>query len=211
MSDKSFFTTVRGRLITGFLTVLPAALTVWVVLLIARLADWFSQPIFRLLFDTSIPGLGVVVTLILLYLIGGIVQNRILSRVVSWAENLVNKLPLVGKMYSAVKQTVEAFKLTSADEKFRRVVFVEYPKSDSWVLAFVTREMDFNGKKSVALFIPTTPNPTSGFLIVVPEMNTLRTNMSIEEAAKFIISGGVLMPQDMQIGLVTTPPGGPQL
>jgi len=202
MSEKSFFATVRGRLITGFLTVLPAALTVWVVLLIARLADWFSQPIFRLVFDTRVPGLGIVVTLILLYLVGGIVQNRILSRVVAWAENLVNKLPLVGKMYSAVKQTVEAFKLTSADEKFRRVVFVEYPKRDSWVLAFVTREMDFVGKKSVCLFVPTTPNPTSGFLIVVAEKDTLRTSMTIEEAAKFIISGGVLTPENMNIGMI---------
>jgi uncharacterized membrane protein len=110
----------------------------------------------------------------------------------------VNRLPIVGTVYSAVKQTVDAFSFSSAEQKFSRVVFVEYPRRGCWVMGFVTREMQFNGEASVALFVPTTPNPTSGVLIIAPEQETISSQMSLEEAAKFVISGGILLPEELR-------------
>jgi uncharacterized membrane protein len=196
--EKSRISSVRHRLLTGLVAVLPAALTVWVLFVIVRMADGIFQPLFELLFDRRLPGFGLLLLPILLYLIGMIVQNRISNKLVEWGEGVVNRLPIVGTVYAAVKQTVDAFSFSSAEQKFSRVVFVEYPRHGMWVMGFVTREMQFNGATSVALFVPTTPNPTSGVLVIVPEAETIASQMSLEEAAKFVISGGILLPEELR-------------
>jgi uncharacterized membrane protein len=196
--EKSRFSSVRDKLLTGLAAVLPAALTVWVLFVIVRMADGIFQPLFELLFDRRLPGFGLLLLPILLYLVGSIVQNRISNTLIEWGEGLVNRLPIVGTVYSAVKQTVDAFSFSSAEQKFSRVVFVEYPRRGCWVMGFVTREMRFNGEASVALFIPTTPNPTSGALIIAPERETIASEMSLEEAAKFVISAGILLPEELR-------------
>jgi uncharacterized membrane protein len=196
--EKSRISSVRDRLLTGLAAVLPAALTIWVLFVIVRMADGIFQPLFELLFDRRLPGFGLILLPILLYLIGMTVQNRISNKLVEWGEGVVNRLPIVGTVYSAVKQTVDAFSFSSAEQKFSRVVFVEYPRRGMWVMGFVTREMRFNGASSVALFVPTTPNPTSGVLVIVPEQDTIASQMSLEEAAKFIISGGILLPEELR-------------
>jgi uncharacterized membrane protein len=197
-TDKPRFSAVRDRLLTGLLAVLPAALTLWVLFVIVRLADGIFQPLFELLFNRTLPGFGLLLLPVLLYLVGAVVQNRISNTLIEWGESLVNRLPIVGTVYAAVKQTVDAFSFSSAEQKFSRVVFVEYPRRGCWVMGFVTREMQFNDEASVALFIPTTPNPTSGVLIIAPERETITSQMSLEEAAKFVISGGILLPEELQ-------------
>lgn len=196
--EKSRLSSVRDRLLTGLVAVLPAALTLWVLFVIVRMADGIFQPLFELLFDRRLPGFGLLLLPILLYLVGSVVQNRISNKLIEWGEGLVNRLPIVGTVYSAVKQTVDAFSFSSAEQKFSRVVFVEYPRRGCWVMGFVTREMQFNGEASVALFVPTTPNPTSGVLIIAPEQETISSQMSLEEAAKFVISGGILLPEELR-------------
>ena len=197
-TDKPRFSAVRDRLLTGLVAVLPAALTLWVLFVIVRLADGIFQPLFELLFGRTLPGFGLLLLPVLLYLVGAVVQNRISNTLIEWGESLVNRLPIVGTVYAAVKQTVDAFSFSSAEQKFSRVVFVEYPRRGCWVMGFVTREMQFNDEASVALFIPTTPNPTSGVLIIAPERETITSQMSLEEAAKFVISGGILLPEELQ-------------
>lgn len=197
-TDKPRFSAVRDRLLTGLVAVLPAALTLWVLFVIVRLADGIFQPLFELLFNRTLPGFGLLLLPVLLYLVGAVVQNRISNTLIEWGESLVNRLPIVGTVYAAVKQTVDAFSFSSAEQKFSRVVFVEYPRRGCWVMGFVTREMQFNDEASVALFIPTTPNPTSGVLIIAPERETITSQMSLEEAAKFVISGGILLPEELQ-------------
>jgi uncharacterized membrane protein len=196
--EKSRLSSVRDRLLTGLVAVLPAALTLWVLFVIVRMADGIFQPLFELLFDRRLPGFGLLLLPILLYLVGSVVQNRISNKLIEWGEGLVNRLPIVGTVYSAVKQTVDAFSFSSAEQKFSRVVFVEYPRRGCWVMGFVTREMQFNDEASVALFVPTTPNPTSGVLIIAPEQETISSQMSLEEAAKFVISGGILLPEELR-------------
>jgi uncharacterized membrane protein len=197
-TDKPRFSAVRDRLLTGLVAVLPAALTLWVLFVIVRLADGIFQPLFELLFNRTLPGFGLLLLPVLLYLVGAVVQNRISNTLIEWGESLVNRLPIVGTVYAAVKQTVDAFSFSSAEQKFSRVVFVEYPRRGCWVMGFVTREMQFNDEASVALFIPTTPNPTSGVLIIAPERETISSQMSLEEAAKFVISGGILLPEELR-------------
>lgn len=199
MAEKSWITLTRNRLIAGIITILPAALTLWVLFFIVRLADNLFQPLFLWLFDRTFPGFGILLTPIFLYLVGMIVQNRISGKMVRWAESLVNRLPIVGSIYSAVKQTIDAFDPASAEERFSRVVFVEYPRDNAWSLGFVTREIDFLDKKSLCLFIPTTPNPTSGILIIVPECDTVATGMNLEDAAKFVVSGGLVTPDNLRL------------
>jgi uncharacterized membrane protein len=199
MRDRPLIATIRNRLITGLIAILPAALTVWVLITVVRLTDGIFQPIFRLLFDRTFPGFGLILTPILLYLIGLVVQHQISGKLVRWGESLVHRVPVVGSIYSAVKQTLDAFDFSSTEQKFSRVVFVEYPKRGSWSLGFVTRDVDFLNEKSLCLFIPTTPNPTSGVLIVAPEKETVATSMTLEEAAKFVVSAGLVIPTDMAL------------
>jgi uncharacterized membrane protein len=199
MRDNRLIATIRIRLIAGLITILPAALTVWVLITVVRLTDGIFQPIFRVLFDRTFPGFGIILTPILLYLIGMIVQNQISGKMVRWGESVVHRVPVVGSIYSAVKQTLDAFDFSSTEQKFSRVVFVEYPKRGSWSLGFVTREMDFLAERSLCLFIPTTPNPTSGVLIVAPEKETVATSMTLEEAAKFVVSAGLVIPPDLAL------------
>jgi uncharacterized membrane protein len=199
MRDRPLIATIRNRLITGLIAILPAALTVWVLITVVRLTDGIFQPIFRLLFDRTFPGFGLILTPILLYLIGLVVQHQISGKMVRWGESLVHRVPVVGSIYSAVKQTLDAFDFSSTEQKFSRVVFVEYPKRGSWSLGFVTRDVDFLNEKSLCLFIPTTPNPTSGVLIVAPEKETVATSMTLEEAAKFVVSAGLVIPADMAL------------
>jgi uncharacterized membrane protein len=199
MRDRPLIATIRNRLITGLIAILPAALTVWVLITVVRLTDGIFQPIFRLLFDRTFPGFGLILTPILLYLIGLVVQHQISGKLVRWGESLVHRVPVVGSIYSAVKQTLDAFDFSSTEQKFSRVVFVEYPKRGSWSLGFVTRDVDFLNEKSLCLFIPTTPNPTSGVLIVAPEKETVATSMTLEEAAKFVVSAGLVIPADMAL------------
>lgn len=194
MSNKSFVVTTRGRLIAGLLTILPAALTLWALFIIVRFADGILQPLFELIFDRTLPGVGLLLVPILLYLIGWVVQNQISAKIIELGERIVNRVPIVGSIYSAIKQTLDVFNMSSAEQRFSRVVFVQYPREGVWTLGFVTRELDFRGERSLALFMPTTPNPTSGVLIVAPEKETIPTDMSMEEAAKFVISGGILTP-----------------
>ncbi len=197
-SKRRLLTTIRARLIAGLITILPAALTIWVFLLVIGLADSIAQPIIRGIFGEPLPGAGIVLALLVLYLVGAIVSNRILKQIIGWGEGLLHRFPLVGPIYSAIKQTVAAFNVSDAGDKFNRVVFVEYPKENSWGLAFVTRELFFMEKKMLCVFIPTTPNPTSGFLLLVEEANTVATNMTVDTAAKFVVSAGLVTPDDLK-------------
>lgn len=197
--SKSLFSIIRSRLIAGILTVLPAVLTIWVIAFIVRLADNVSQPVFKFLIGTRIPGAGLVLTFLVLYLIGGLVQIKLTSRIIGWGEYIIDRVPVAGSIYTAVKQTIAAFKFSSGDGKFRRVIYFQYPRKGLWAIAFVTREIFRNDENQLCLFVPTTPNPTSGFLLMIPENEAVASEMTVEEAAKFIVSGGILTPPEIPV------------
>lgn len=148
------------------------------------------------LFGMHLPGLGVLLSLAVLLSTGIVATNFLGQRVVSWSEAVLEKIPLVRTIYSGSKQIIQAL-FASNSQAFRKVLMVEYPRKGMWSIAFQTGVTDKNltihtGAEMVSIFIPTTPNPTSGFLMMVPKSEVIELNMSTDEALKFIISLGVM-------------------
>ena len=186
-----------------------AGLVVWVPILVTFvvlrfIVDLLDQTIALLPFKYQpeqligypLPGFGVVLSLLLLLITGIIATNFFGQRLVSWSEILLDKIPLVRTIYNATKQMVQAIFATNS-QAFRKVLLVEYPRKGLWSIAFQTGSVsqsivDHTGVEMVSIFIPTTPNPTSGFLMMVPKTDVVELNMSIDEALKCIISLGVM-------------------
>lgn len=145
-----------------------------------------------------IPGLGVLLAVALVLITGMIMANLLGRRLVAFWESLLARIPLVRTLYSAVKQIMEAVLATDA-KSFRKVLLVEYPRKGVWSLAFMTSDdlgevQDKTIANVISVFIPTTPNPTSGFVLMVPESDVIELDMAVEEGLKMIISMGVVVP-----------------
>lgn len=149
------------------------------------------------LFGHNIPGLGVILSLVVLLITGIFATNLLGQKLVEWGESILARIPLVRSIYNAVKQVMNAIFSTNS-LAFRKVLLIEYPRKDSWSLAFLTGTVSStiheSNEELVSVFIPTTPNPTSGFLLMVPKKSTIEIDMSIDEALKYIISLGVMPP-----------------
>jgi uncharacterized membrane protein len=195
----------RRYLIAGLLVWVPVGIT-WFV--IKFMIDLMDQTLLLVpanlrpehLLGYRIWGLGVVLTLVILLLTGMIVANLIGRKLVSIGEHLLDRIPLVRSIYSGVKQVMETM-LAGSGKSFRSVVLVEYPRKDMWTLAFLTGERgvkeieDKTGRELSHVFVPTTPNPTSGFFLVVPSSDVVVLDMSIDDGLKLIMSAGVVMPK----------------
>lgn len=199
MKGKSF----RSYLLTGLVVWLPILVTFMVLRFIIELLDQTIallpktyQP--EQLLGVNIPGFGVLLSLILLVCTGIIATNILGQRLFQWSESLLDKIPLVRSIYHATKQVINAIFSTNS-EAFRKVLLVEYPRKGMWSVAFQTGTPTQGNEISldtemVSIFIPTTPNPTSGFLMMVPRAEVKELSMTVEEALKFIISLGVMQP-----------------
>lgn len=195
----------RKYLLAGLVVWLPILATFGILRFIVDLLDQTIsllptayQP--EQLFGVHIPGLGVVLSLVLLLVTGIIATNIIGQRLVRWSEAILDRIPLVRSIYNASKQVIQAIFATNS-QAFRKVLLVEYPRKGMWSLAFqtgVTQPIvsDPIGKEMLSIFIPTTPNPTSGFLMMVPKSDVIELEMTTDEALKFIISLGMMQPVD---------------
>lgn len=148
----------------------------------------------------QIPGLGVILTIALLLLTGLIVANFFGRKLVTAWESLLSRIPLVRTVYGAVKQ-ITASLFADASQSFREVVLVEYPRRGLWMLAFVTGDtpkkfQEVSGEELINIYVPTTPNPTSGFYIMVPPSDVVRLDVPVEAGLKMILSAGVVNPLD---------------
>lgn len=192
---------LRSYLLAGLVVWLPILVTMMVLRFIIELLDQTLALIPRSyqpesLLGIHIPGLGVVLSLLLLFITGIIATNFFGQRLVAWGESILSRIPLVRSIYNAVKQVMNAL-LSTNSEAFRKVLLVEYPRKGLWTIAFQTGTVSaeittHTREEMVSLFIPTTPNPTSGFLIMAPKRDVVELNMSIDEALKYIISLGVM-------------------
>lgn len=203
MKSKS----IRSYLLAGLVVWLPILVTFVVLRFIVDLLDQTMallpdayQP--EQLIGIHLPGLGVLLSLMLLIVTGLIATNFLGQRLVSWSESILERIPLVRSIYNATKQVINAIFATNS-QAFRKVLLVEYPRKGMWSLAFqtgiTTEEVNrHTGSEMVSIFIPTTPNPTSGFLMVVPREDVIELSMTIDEALKFIISLGVMQPLSPQ-------------
>ena len=195
---------MRKYIIAGLLVWVPLGVTVLVIKLLVDLMDRLQvllPPGWRpeALFGFSIPGFGVVVALLVVLLTGMVVANFIGRRLVAVWETLLAQIPLVRTIYTGVKQIVEGI-TSSQGTAFRKVLLIEYPRKGIWCLGFQTSDTlgeisERTGKDMVAVFIPTTPNPTSGFVLLLPRDEVMELEMSVDEGIKMIISVGAAVPK----------------
>lgn len=194
---------LRKYLVAGLLVWLPLAATVFIIKLVVDILDLTIlllpvkyQP--ESLLGFSVPGLGVILAVSILIITGILAANLLGRQLVSLWEGLLSRIPLVRTIYNSIKQITTTI-LTSDGKSFRKVVMIEYPRKETWSMGFLTNEQLAIDSKHintdmVAVFVPTTPNPTSGYIIMLPKQDVIELDLSIEDGFKFIISMGVIVP-----------------
>ncbi len=194
---------LRRYLMAGLLVWIPLGVTIIVVKMLIGLLDRSmllvpQQYRPEQLFGVSIPGLGVIVAVVVVLFTGVIVANLFGRKLVALWESLLSRIPLVSSVYSAVKQIAETM-FSSSGQSFRKVLLVEYPRKGMWTLAFQTgtevgEAQCKTGRKVINIYVPTTPNPTSGFFIMVPKEDVIELDMSVDDGLRMIISMGSVVP-----------------
>jgi len=196
---------LRRYFVAGLLVWLPLIATYLVLSISIKFIDrslLLLPPKFRPenLFGFEIPGLGVILTVVLVLITGFLVANFFGRKIIQFWESLLSRIPLVSSVYGAVKQ-ITASLFSDASQSFREVVLVEYPRRDLWMLAFVTGDtpkmfQDLVGEEMINIYVPTTPNPTSGYYLMVAPSDLIRLDVPVEVGLKMILSAGVVNPLD---------------
>ncbi len=211
MADKrnlSLLPRLRRILVAGLLVWVPVGITVLILSVLVNLADQTlglipEQYHPEELLGFPIPGLGVVLSLILLFVTGLVAANVFGKRIIAFWEGVLRRIPLVRTIYTAAKGFLEMV-LSGKHDSFSKVLLIEYPRKGVHCIAFQTSsnvgQLDKHFEdKSVCVFVPTTPNPTSGFLVVAPEKDLIELDMSVEDAIKLVVSVGVLVPDPSRL------------
>jgi len=199
---------MKKYFITGLLIWVPLAMTVWVLSLIVRTMD---QSLLLLpntirpetLLGFYVPGIGAILTLLVVFLTGLVTANIIGQRLVRFWESALARIPVVKSVYYSVKQVSDTL-FSSSGEAFRKTLLVQYPRPGSWTIAFMTGQpggdvVEHLKGDYVSVYVPTTPNPTSGFFLMMPRQDVIELSMSVDEALKYIISMGVVAPPQRRI------------
>ena len=212
MTDKitkekiSLFARFRRYFLAGILVTSPILITAYVTWMIITFIDTQVAGILPESMDFTkklphqIPGLGLIISIIAITFIGALTPGFIGRTLLKTGERVLDKMPVVRSIYGAIKQIMETVMSTNS-ESFREVVLVEYPRKDIWVIGFVTGEtkgevQTLKKHKLINVFIPTTPNPTSGFLLFLPKKDLIYMEMKVEDAVKMVISGGIVTPKN---------------
>lgn len=195
---------IRRWIIAGLLVWIPLVATIWVLQLLIQFLErslLLVPPPWRPenLFGTQIPGLGIILSLILILVTGFLAANIIGRRVVRAGESLLARIPLVRTVYSSVKRLTETV-LDDSSTSFRKVLLIQWPRQGLWTLAFQTGEpvtavADRTGVEMLTIFVPTTPNPTSGFIMFAPQEDVVELDMAVEDAVRMVISLGAVTPE----------------
>ena len=196
---------LRGRFLAGMVIAAPIAVTIYVLQFLISFIDNRVKPLLPPLLQPetytnyAIPGFGVLVMIVALTILGAVATNLIGRSVISAADRIMTRLPIVRNVYAAFKQLTEVL-ANNQQASYDRVVMVEYPKLGSWCIGFVSTNAQGEirnrlGADYIGVFVPTTPNPTSGFLIYVRATECIDLDMSVEEGAKMILSAGLIVPE----------------
>lgn len=204
-----FFHRVRNYFLTGILVSAPIVLTVYVTLVFLNFVDGRVAALLPdyLYPEQGIPGFGLVVGIAFFVTVGWFATNFLGRLTIKMSEAVVNRMPIVRTIYGAFKQMFEMVMGQQA-QAFREAVLVEFPKENSWAIGFVTGTTQGEIQNRtvdtvINVFVPTTPNPTSGFLIFVPEEKLTRLEMPVDDALKMVISGGIITPPDRRHTKIT--------
>jgi len=204
------FNLLRRHFLFGALTIAPFAVTAYLIFLVGSWFDRQFQPIIQLflakalgLNELYLPGLGIILGIITVVLVGWLAPSFLGRQTFSASERLIGRIPLVKAVFAASKQVFDGFTTGDTKDKFRRVVAVPFPFPGSYALGFVTADREqgwFPGKPNVklAVFVPTTPLPTGGFLIFVDEADTIHLPLSVEDGIKMVVSAALAQPEGIQ-------------
>ena len=215
---------LRTSFLTGIVVIAPVALTLWLIWSVIGWFDGFVLPfvpdayrpeqilntIFGYDLKLNIRGVGVVVFLVFATLVGWLAKGLIGRSFIKYAENLVNRMPVVRSFYSGIKQIAETV-FAQQERSFEKACMIEYPRKGIWAIGFISTtakgeiaERNSSEGPMVSVFVPTTPNPTSGFLLFFPKADIVELDMSIEDAAKLVISAGLVYPPTKKTSSKTT-------
>ena len=182
---------IKRRILAGLIALMPIMATYWIIRLLFDFLNRLAEPLLKLV-GIEIPGLGIILTILFIFVIGLFVTNVLGRKILKWSEIIVARVPIVSTIYNSIKQITGAFS-GSAAKSFQRVILIEYPRKGLWTMAFVTNESkNKKGDIFYHLFVPTTPNPTSGVFIIVPKKDAIHPNISVESGLRTIVSGGIL-------------------
>jgi len=198
---------LRNYFLTGIVVAAPISITIYLTWAFVSWADGWVKPLIPSLYnpDTylpfSVPGVGLVLAILAITLLGFLTANLVGRTIVSYGELLLERMPLVRSLYKGLKQLFEAA-LSQSSRSFQQVGLIEYPRLGLWSLVFIATDArgevaDRLGDKDdvISVYLPTTPNPTSGYLLFVPRRDVMILDMSVQDAAKLIISGGLVTPE----------------
>lgn len=195
----------RANFLTGLIVVVPIVLTIWltwafITFVDSKIVPWVPAAYNPSTYtETDIPGFGLVVFVVFTTLVGYFAKRVFGMQLIRLGENILNRMPVVRSIYNALKQIVETV-LSQSAASFRQACLVEYPRKGVWAIAFIATDTkgEINaktgGEPMYSIFLPSTPNPTTGFLMFVPKKEVILLDMTIEEAAKAIISAGLVVP-----------------
>jgi len=191
--------------LTGLAVIIPIGLTLYILVFLIDMMDGLFTIIPRqyhpdTLIGFYIPGLGIIFTIILIFICGLIAKSIIGAKIVRYSERLLNKIPVVRSIHLAIKKIVDNV-VMYRNRSFRKAVLVEFPRKGIYTVGFVTGTPNDDmqrktGRRCISVYVPTTPNPTSGYFIIFPEDETIPLDMSVEEAFTLIISGGMVNPPE---------------
>ncbi|KAF0843048.1 putative membrane protein [Methylovorus glucosotrophus] len=204
---------MKRYFITGLLVLVPLFITAWVLATLIGLMDqsllllplaWRPEA----QFGRSVPGIGAILTLLIIFVTGLVATNFFGKQLIALWENLLGRVPVVKSIYNSVKQVSDTL-FSDSGNAFRKALLVQYPREGSWTVAFLTGQPGgdvSNHLKGdyVSVYVPTTPNPTSGFFLMMPREDVVELDMSVDEALKYIISMGVVAPADKS-PIITNP------
>lgn len=200
---------LRTYFFAGILVTAPIAITTYLAWLLVSFVDDRVNAVLPPRFNPetylpfSVPGIGVVVIVLVLILIGAVTAGYLGRIIIRTAESMVGRIPAVRSVYGAIKQILETV-LANQSSAFREVVLVEYPRKGLWAIGFITGAtkgeiQDLTEDEVINVFLPTTPNPTSGFLLFVPRGDLVTLDMTVEEGIKMVVSGGIVAPPDRRL------------
>jgi uncharacterized membrane protein len=197
--QKTFFGSLRTTFLRGIGVLIPLGLTYWFFEALLNAIDGILSPHFEAWLGWHVPGLGFFAMVLIILLVGLLTRNLIGRLLLAWFENLVHTIPFVRSVYSAIKDLVGAFGMDGKSKTFRQVVMTEYPRKGLYAIGFVTNEMTYAQtggitKDFLNVYIPNPPNPTSGFLVLIPREEAVHLDLSIEEGLKLVLSGGIVIP-----------------
>ena len=203
---RSIFGHLRRWFFAGLLVSAPILLTIYITWLLINLIDGYAASLVPTQFnpatytDFPIPGVGIVFAVVLIIIIGALTTGLLGRSLIKFGEGLLSRVPVMRSLYGATKQIMETV-MASQSDAFREVVLIEYPRRGIWVIGFVTGNtkgevQNMSSENLINIFVPTTPNPTSGFLLFLPREDAISLDMGVEEAVKMVVSGGIVTPSD---------------